>query len=348
VSAASTPLLLKLELETRFGAIFDCLEELVSLVNNPTSLLNTLHAMLSMPNAISTQNFLLDLFIASATPQWRMINDLLNRGMPIPISFTSPDDVGISGPGWDEEGRQLEAEFIITRDRDVSWADEDFWEAGFIINPGGEPVWMDEETLELVLEAGKARGLIKSLSSDLIKQEEWLDLKTVLANCPPTEISTRIANYLTPSCQITTFHLRRILEEECGLYEHLEAIEGLLYMRGSIAMSEWTDNLFKRMKNGGKWADFQGLTSSLREAVEETGERWMNGPAIRLTYARHAKGLPGIRAHYQVGQNQRPVADYNRFPSRFHSYSRRLPLNYDHKSSPFYTSFIMPGDNLGT
>ena len=65
-------------------------------------------------------------------------------------------------------------------------------------------------------------------------------------------------------------------------------------------MSEWTQNLFEKIESGGRWADFQGLTSGLRDVIEDSGELWMNAPAIRLTYAKHGRDLARVRGHYQV------------------------------------------------
>ena len=55
-----------------------------------------------------------------------------------------------------------------------------------------------------------------------------------------------------------------------------------------------------------KWADFQTLTSSIRNIVDRKGEMWLNAPAIRITAPRTSgtlgpiQGIASIRASYRV------------------------------------------------
>ncbi len=62
-----------------------------------------------------------------------------------------------------------------------------------------------------------------------------------------TDVKEKVHGFLHPICAIGTFHLRRMLEEDCGLFLHLDAIEGLLYMRGHDVMRDWAEWLFTQV-----------------------------------------------------------------------------------------------------
>ena len=250
VPAATTPLLLQLELDSSFGFELEHLSALLPHAGSPVVLLNTIYwtieAIRPFSRPTNTQ-LLLNIFIQSAAPMWAMLNDWLRLGMPIPNSLPSVE-AGYTSEVLDAE-RTLDEEFFIRRDRDVSWAEEDFWEAGFIDGPEGWPVWLAHgDTKEAVMECGKARGLLTSLSGRMEEGHGWQSLSQVVAIQPDDDssvpalrdIAESISAYLGPMCQLTQFHLRRVFEEECGHQEHLEAIEGFMYMRGLKVMNEWS------------------------------------------------------------------------------------------------------------
>ena len=272
VPAAATPLLLRLELEQTYGGLLDHLYAFLPYVDSPTLLLNTMYSTirsLRLTTDTASLNALVDIFIATAAPVWSMLAEWLQTGMPIPSSLTDSDDYSLS---VSDEEKPLSDDFFIKRDRDVSWADEDFWEAGFIDGDEGWPLWLSHEgTREEIMECGKARGLLRSLGESTGGTAPWLPLRdalgwtpslettgTVDANSPglglagphPTlDIAQSVAAYLSPICQITQFHLRRVLEEDCGLQEHLEAIEGLTYMRSFEVMDDWAEWLFMQVRS---------------------------------------------------------------------------------------------------
>lgn len=249
VPAVTTPLLLKLELEAAFGRILEHLSELLPHVDSPMLLLNTVYSTLEAirPSSKSEElKALIDIFMQSAAPLWSMLGDWINRGIPIPSSLTAVDDE--YAQSQTDEERSLDPEFFIKRDRDVSWADEDFWEAGFIDGDGGWPIWLSQgDTREAVMECGKARGLLRGLVGSSGEAEDWPSLPEVLQAVQSVKpasselvIAQAISSYLSPICQLIQYRLRRVLEEECGLQEHLDAIEGVTYMRGFVVLDGWS------------------------------------------------------------------------------------------------------------
>jgi gamma-tubulin complex component 5 len=254
-----TPLSLRLGLDTRFGYILDCLSTVLpyatsaSSGRSPDTILNALYSLLINTPTPTHRQELLEIFLVAATPLWDMLGDWLVRGMPIPRSLTDFDSQS-------EKERPLDPEFWIKRDQDVSWADEDFWEAAFLFAGNGEeerqsqPDWIDNTVLESVLEAGKARGLLRGLlGRDADYNEQlglWRPLSSLLADMGyegDIDLVDILSNYLKPICQLTTFQLRRTLDEECGLQAHLDAIDGLFYLKGYSVLQPWTEWLFSQV-----------------------------------------------------------------------------------------------------
>lgn len=236
---ASTPLSLRLELDTKFGNMLYHLSSVLQYAHEPIILLNALYAILqSLPEG--RRRPLFEIFIASAEPLWGTLGDWLIRGMPIPRSL-------IDVESRSDFERPLDREFWIDRDQDVSWTDEDFWDAAIILK-NDRPDWIDDDLLETTLEAGKARGLLRGLLGyELEETEEWAPLSDLLGDDDEDDLSQAISSYLSPRCQMTTFHLRRVLDEDCGLQPHLEAIDGLYYHKGIDAIQSWSDWLFSQV-----------------------------------------------------------------------------------------------------
>jgi gamma-tubulin complex component 5 len=232
VSAASTPL----PLDTLYITL--------------TSLLPT--------TDISVFTRLFDIFVASAEPVWAMLGDWLRRGMPVPSAILEPD--GEAALKGEDDERSLDPEFFIQRDRDAAWADEDFWEAAYVEGEDGWPVWLGgQEVKDLVFEAGKARGLLGGLVGAGPLLEEWKEIGDVLSPVRASlstdtpsrtavlDITSLIGSYISPMCTIATFQLRRVIEEDCGLLEHLDAMEGLLFMKEFGIVDDWTAWLFQQV-----------------------------------------------------------------------------------------------------
>lgn len=329
-SHGSTPITLESDLRRRTGPLIDAIDDLLAHAEHPVALLDTLCAATTSIglSPVHTKH-LHDIFVSTATPMWSMLGDWMVRGMPIPDSLLSRDVDHTATLSEDE--RALDDEFLIKRDRDVSWADEDFWEAAFVLQEGYWPLWCGGGVVgEMVLEAGKARGLLTSLTGGSGYAEPWLGISTVLANVSdPDSVPDEITTYLKPICQLATFHLRQILDNECGLEQHLDAISGTLYMRGHLVLNEWSDWLFDKVSTlklqcfpfglvplpplfpfsrntppalladsqiriGERWTDSQVVTSTLRDMIERSGEFWLNPTAIRIRADPHSKSPPAL------------------------------------------------------
>ncbi|ORY29547.1 Spc98 family-domain-containing protein [Naematelia encephala] len=308
VSAASTPMLLLHEYENHFGFLLDHLPIYALHAHRPIVLLETIYSDITSLCAtahVDNLRTLVGIFTASAEPQWKLLGDWLHRGMPIPSALLTDETVDYA---LIDDERALDAEFFIKRDRDVSWADEDFWEAGFVDSEDGWPSWLsDADSRDMILEAGKARGLLKSLVGRVQVLDEWRPLQQVLKGFDgSTDISIMLAKHLAPTCQIVQFQLRRVLDDECRMDAHLEAIDGLLGMRSFDVLDDWCRALFDKMRSKSRWADPQVLTSSLRDIIEQRGDLWMNPSAIRIRLGRLTKGSSDVQslglctASYQV------------------------------------------------
>ncbi|KAK8861336.1 hypothetical protein IAR55_002155 [Kwoniella newhampshirensis] len=323
ISAATTPLLLNLEVEKNHAPLLEHLSSFIPHSHSPTLLLNLIYStMISIGQTKNPRHLaaLRQIFLLSARPSWLILGKWLNEGMPVPLSLTDPEEGTFSSLSLEDDEAVLDEEFFIKRDRDVSWADEDFFESGFVVGDEGWPLWLGEEAGELVLEAGKARGLLRSLMGNVAGLERWSPLEEVLAPlqspredavhlASPNEtvdIKERLSTYLRPMCQLTQFHLRRVLDEECGLEQHLDAIEGLMFLKGFEVIHEWTNMLFDKAQLRGRWMDFQFLTSTLRDITETKQALWMNPSAIRIRTVRLQGPITGpralgiIRADYQT------------------------------------------------
>lgn len=262
VPASTTPLLLIHELEQAHAPILRYLSEFVPYAHSPTLILNLIYSAIvntrqtgSTPHITSS---LFKLFYRSAEPMWHVLGVWLQQGMPVPLSLTDPEQMAFSSLSLDDGERELDRDFFIKRDKDVSWADEDFWECGFVVGDEGWPLWMGDEIGAMVMEAGKAQGLLRSLlgnvNTEIVK--EWSFLFDVLMGpmdgfaspfpLGEMDIVEKVIGYLQPLCQLVQFHLRRVLDEECGLMQHLEAIEGTMLLRGFEVIHEWTEGLFKK------------------------------------------------------------------------------------------------------
>lgn len=295
--STSTPLQLETAFVTRFGELFSYLVDFIPLSSSPILLLNTIYAAVNSPTTRHIRPALVRIFIQSATPMWGFIGDWVVNGMPVPESLSS-QDVELALQNEDNE-RALPSEFFIHRDRDSAWCDEDFWEAGFVVGPEGWPHWI-RTVQEDVLEGGKARGLLQSMPLQDWELVKFTALDQLLS--PDTEdIDSTLGGYLRPICQDSQQLLGKVLEWDCGLSEHLRAIDGLSLMRAFDVMDNWADWLFAQMQSGKPWADFHLLTHSLRDTIESSNAGWMNSHAVRVRTVRRTRAtLSDIRVDYLV------------------------------------------------
>lgn len=330
----STALALCRDVDEKYGSQLDDLESLLPLADDAHTLLDAIYTLYSSPAHLSARRHLLELFLATVEPTWGSLGDWLIDGMPLPSSMSG--DVETIHTHLEEDERLLEPDYFIKRDRDVSWTDEDFWEAGYIAPEDEWPEWMGE-TRDMVLEAGKARGLLKGLLGNAGDAGRWMTLRKLVdefsLGAPMSVINFGhlIRDALEPRCRITMFQLRRVLEEDCGLDQHLDAIEGVMYLQAHDAMDRWLSGLYDQVssyqftaavprltgqiREEKRWSDMQTLTSSLRDAIEASDSAWMNPSAIRIfpkkkrpnlireTSASHMKtirDLGGLQVGYNV------------------------------------------------
>nr|XP_019012421.1 uncharacterized protein I206_03268 [Kwoniella pini CBS 10737]OCF51202.1 hypothetical protein I206_03268 [Kwoniella pini CBS 10737] len=322
-SSASTPSLLLLELEASYAHMLDYLNSFIPHSSNSTVLLNLIYSAIQNHRNHSNdphRHFLLHLFIKTAKPTWNVLGEWLHHGMPVPSSLTNSEEI-YSATLDEGKERLLEQEFFIKRDRDVSWADEDFYECGFVVADNGWPDWIGHDMGILILESGKAKGLLRSLGTSVNTEDSWPSLDQLLdgqrlslisqsgnetEGTLPFDIMECVADHIRPICQITQYQLRRVIDEECGLEAHLDAIEGLYFNRGFSVIDEWCQLLFNKVSKKEKWSDFHTLTSTFRDTIEEEQAGWMNPGAIRIRTVRSAGAFVGpralcvIRADYEV------------------------------------------------
>lgn len=263
LKGTSTPLQLLMLIENEWGNIFDSLVPCLDLADSPIVLLNTLYAAYSSSaltgDLHATQRFLA-VFIATAKPTWSSLGRWLTHGMPIPSVLSAHEDRAIVNADELDDEARFDPEFFITRDRDVSWADEDFWECAWVVAEDGWPIWIEgKELRDAIVEAGKARGLLRGLTGTGTRQGQaaWKGLPEVFLHLPnldhaDPDIATEIPNslmedYLRPFCDQATSELRRVLEQECGLMAHLQAIEAAMYMRCFEVMETWTTWLYTQV-----------------------------------------------------------------------------------------------------
>ena len=254
-SIPSTPLSLLAELDRTFGDRLDGIVSLIPLSDDPIVLLNSIHSMYTSFADSAYRQHSLDLFLRTVRPVWTVLGRWIVDGMPVPRSLSADEVTGQID--LDAEEGTIDPEIWIKRDRDVSWTDEDFWETGYVVGEGGWPEWMGD-TRDMVLEAGKARGLLRGMMGGDQDNERWDELRSIIERDAEqrgkdsqagdlVNLGRLIEDHIAPICQITIFQLRRVLEEDCGLEQHLEAVEGVMYLKGHWSMAHWLDTLHTRV-----------------------------------------------------------------------------------------------------
>ena len=240
----ATPLGLLTRLEDSYGAKVDDLIRYLPLSASPVALLDAIYATYLSTTIPSLQHFNLDILLRSIAPMWRLIAQWLWNGMPIPSSLSaSVDEYAVS---VDDDEAPLDPEFFIKRDRDVSWTDEDFWESGYILDTeAGCPIVL-QDMAEDILEAGKAQGLLKGLQGDTAVFDQWRSLSDLVEE--GEDLTTTVASFSGPICRISALQLRRVLDDQCGLEAHLDALDGIMYVTAQGAVDEWSTWLFDQVR----------------------------------------------------------------------------------------------------
>ncbi|KAF8655331.1 hypothetical protein AX16_003104 [Volvariella volvacea WC 439] len=171
-----------------------------------------------------------------------------------------------------------------------------------------------------VLEAGKAIGLLKVLDStpqleaasgnwvtfrDLVamgdehsvedRNLQDLSIERGLFSVSIDTLSRLIYDWLYPRCQTAGEQLAKVLVDECGLWQHLNALEDLYLMRRGDAVNHFFDVIFAKMDAKQPWHDFHFLNTAFTDVVEASfaggTKPWIHPSLVRFSYrsSRHPR-----------------------------------------------------------
>ncbi|TFK72036.1 hypothetical protein BDN72DRAFT_932310 [Pluteus cervinus] len=265
-----------------------------------------------------TSESLMRVFVRTAEPIWAMIGRWIRDGMG-------------QGTLTGNTTSELDDEFFIENNgpdlglKGIALLDPDFWEEGYTLREdviggtigGGSkadtavPNFL-EHVAELVLEAGKAVGLLKALGIPPVIENaamfNWCSFQALIAtgnSSNPDRIagstpmssffsisvdalSRLIYDWLLPPCQACGAQLSKVLIDECSLWKHLYSIEGLYFMRRGDAVSNFTDTLFAKMDTQQQWSDFHFLNTAFTDVIEASvnagAKDWIQPSLVRFSY----------------------------------------------------------------
>lgn len=224
------------------------------------TLLLSVQERLSMVDMV-TSSALTRVFATTAEPIWGMVMKWLIDGMPVRDGgYGQADTKGL----W-----RLDNEFCI-EDNEFGLVDPDFWEEGFTLREGSDgevekrssytPLFL-EHVARYILGSGKATGLLRAMgispTADIERGAELMKrtfTQLLLSHTESTSLSVDTLSSLVyaellPYCQATDKLLRTVLVEDCSLWQHLIALEGLYLMRRGDSMSHLTDVLFAKVRS---------------------------------------------------------------------------------------------------
>ncbi|EKM79979.1 hypothetical protein AGABI1DRAFT_72727 [Agaricus bisporus var. burnettii JB137-S8] len=237
--------------------------------------------------------------------------------------------MGLLHPEFWQEGYGLREGVVVSLDDD-----EDEGNEGSLVNKQQRqkavPTFL-EHVAGIILQTGKAVGLIRALGSntDIFDTSAWKSFEelVVARNVKGDEgdmkessghlfsvsvdtLSRLIYDRLLPRCQEVGYALTTFLVDECGLWEHLEAIENLFFMRRGDAMSHFIDVVFNKMDNKQSWCDFHFLNTAFADVVEAGAKDWIQPSLVRFSYRggkekersihRTVKSIDGLSMEYAV------------------------------------------------
>ncbi|KAF5322471.1 hypothetical protein D9619_000707 [Psilocybe cf. subviscida] len=272
-----------------------------------------------------TSDALMFVFVRTAEPAWNMLGNWLKNGMGLGLNVSTGgksgmvDDldeeffiesngvgIGIMGMGlldpefWSEayslRSSTAEGDEAATRDQTVDYG----------LGRKSTPRFL-EHVAELVLSTGKAVGLLRALGEPSIAMtfNNWKSFASLvgaegkgtdgtknsttgLFSVSVDTLSQLIHDGLLPQCQAVGTRLVKILVHDCGVWDHLEAIQDLFFMRKGDAMSHFVDVLFIKMDSNQLWGDFHFLNTAFRDVIEANSspgtKEWVNASLVRLSY----------------------------------------------------------------
>ncbi|KAE9409816.1 hypothetical protein BT96DRAFT_962003 [Gymnopus androsaceus JB14] len=273
-----------------------------------------------------TAESLMRIFVRSAEPVWSMVGKWISAGFE--IQNQSPAGTG----GGLEEEFFIESNGLGIEIGVLGLLDPDFWRDGYSlresIGPGSESEDDDSVQMQkcipsflkhvavIVLESGKATGLLKVLGMDVLdldnedaqvlREREWVSFQTLVADSSSLEVESKadgpslfsvsvdqlsrlIYDKLTPYEQANGALLAKVIIEECDFLTHLRAIESLYLMRRGDIISDFTDVLFAKMDSKQNWTDFHFLNTAFSDIVAASNsvssvDEVIEIPLIRLSY----------------------------------------------------------------
>lgn len=228
-----------------------------------------------------TSDALMRVFVRTAEPVWGMVGRWLKDGMGLGLGvgtggksgmadelddefFIESSGVGIGMMGMGLMDPEFWKEGYALREGVVSYGDSDSPEEGSMLRRA-IPLFL-EHVAQLVLETGKAVGLLRALGqpplanafsdwksfSNLVSSETQgidgvVEENDGLFSVSVDTLSRLIYDGLLPHYQATGMRLVKVLIDDCGLWKHLATIEDLFLMRKGDAMSHFIDVLFTKV-----------------------------------------------------------------------------------------------------
>ncbi|EIW76310.1 hypothetical protein CONPUDRAFT_92988 [Coniophora puteana RWD-64-598 SS2] len=264
----------------------------------------------------ATAQKLLDIFGTTVGPLWAMVGGWLKDGM-------STRELWSTG-----NPRNLDEEFFI-EDQELPLLDPDFWSDSYIsrtepeVADNGEFVapipGIFRNSVERILNAGKAVGLLRALVYQPAAAEQEGDgdgdgmqqLSVLLAWRRFDEIletftvgtggsfDLEMLSYLVRDdivgyCDASDVRLTRVLTEDCDLFKHMHALQGL-YLMVEDDVVGFLDVLFSKMDTSHLWNDFHFLNNAFSETVaarSSGSSKWIESPLVRLSFRGSSSAVP--------------------------------------------------------
>ncbi|EIN10987.1 hypothetical protein PUNSTDRAFT_112771 [Punctularia strigosozonata HHB-11173 SS5] len=286
----------------------------VSLSSFTTLLLDTLLDAVhrhSMIGRIHTSETFMRIFICTVRPTWDMTRTWLQHGPPHEIHSVPHPSTTVS--------THLDPEFYI-EDNGMQVLDPDFWTEGYVLR--GQPGDSNDQRSKTVLpkflrqvaphvlSAGKSVGLLRALSASELESNsdrpwlgDWKDISFITQvvnhggehqdhlskswNAGAAALPTLVFDHLVPQCRVAQAAASRLVNE-CGLWEHFNAIESVYLMARGDAMSRFAAIIFARMDSDLQWHDFHFMNSAFRDTAmaSSTRSRWIDSSLVRFSYRR--------------------------------------------------------------
>ncbi|KAF8204631.1 Spc98 family-domain-containing protein [Pholiota molesta] len=253
-----------------------------------------------------TSDALMRVFVRTAEPVWGMVGRWLKDGMGLGL--------GVGTGGKSGMADELDDEFFIESSgvgigmMGMGLMDPEFWKEGYALREGVASYGDSDSPEELVLETGKAVGLMRALGQPPLDNafSDWKSCggNVGLFSVSVDTLSRLIYDGLLPHYQATGMRLVKVLIDDCGLWKHLAAIEDLFLMRKGDAM-----NGFRAIMG-----DFHFLNAAFADVIESNtnagGKEWINATLVRLSYRggrdkdrsikRTVKAIDGLALEYAV------------------------------------------------